>query len=178
MNRTEPRYVSVDMKNAKRLFSLMGVVCMAVVLTGAPAKAGLESITMLRSWPTGECIDSNRAGQAYTLSCNFGGFQRWFLMPVAPGSEPERWGDYGRGPVVYIRNMETGLVLDSDHGGHVYTNPHLDFGNQHQQWIMTGDDNITQFQNVATGKCLTTGTYGDLHTNKCGWDHQYWRQGF
>lgn len=158
-----------------RLLALAGAVGLFTALTGIPANAWVNADTIFRSWATGVCIDSNWAGQAYTLGCNGGNFQNWW--PAGDG-----WtgcGYYGCGPVVVLKNDETDLALDSNAGGSVYTNPYLNWdNNMYQRWLMTGNDTVTQLENVQTGLCLQTNGQGDLFTTDCGSNFQDWKQGF
>jgi hypothetical protein len=162
-------------RHVVRFVCLAGAVGLTTVLTGAPAHAWVGTDTVLRSWATGVCADSNWAGAAYTLGCNGGNFQNWW--PAGDG-----WngcGYYGCGPVVVIKNVETDRALDSNTGGSVYTNPYLNWeNNRYQRWLMTGNNTVTQLQNVATGLCLQTNGHGDLFTTSCGSNFQDWKQGF
>jgi len=150
------------------------VVVLTAVIGGAPAEAWIGRTTIFRSWATGVCLDSNWAGRAYTLGCNGGNFQNWW----PGGAGYKACGAYGCGPVVVIKDNETDRALDSDWAGRVYTNPYVNWqNNMNQRWLMTGNDTVTQLQNVATGLCLQA-MAGVLFTTGCGSNFQDWRQGF
>jgi hypothetical protein len=151
----------------------IGAIGMSVTLAATSAEAGIDSDTILRNWATGVCVDSNYAGAAYAIGCNGGNYQNWFIGGYARGA----CGSYGCGPVVGLRSDETNLVLDSNRAGAVYTHNYLD-NDANQEWLMTGNDTVTQFQNVATGLCLQTNGDGVLFTTGCGSNFQDWRQGF
>jgi hypothetical protein len=131
------------------------------------------SETILRSWATGVCVDSNYAGNAYAIGCNGGNYQIWY--PAGTGSVG--CGFYSCGPIVVLRNHETDRLLDSNSGGSVYTTQYWPGRNQ-LRWLMTGNDRVTQFQNFETGLCLQTNGHGDLFTTACGSHFQDFRQGY
>jgi serine/threonine-protein kinase len=147
---------------------------MSLTLAANSAEAGIGSLTILRSWATGVCVDSNYAGSAYAIGCNGGNFQNWFIG----GYGLWACGAYGCGPVVGLRSNETNLVLDSNWAGAVYTHVYVPDNDANQEWLMTGNDTVTQFQDVATGLCLHTNGDGALFTTGCGSNFQDWRQGF
>lgn len=156
----------------RRLLLVLAATGVATTLATNTAQAGVGSDTVLRSWATGVCADSNSSGAAYGIGCNGGDYQKWYIAGNG------RWADgrYGRGPVVVLRNDATDRVLDSNSGGAVYTNP-LNSG-PNQLWIMTGNDSVSQFQNLATGYCLQTNGDGPLYATTCGSNFQDWKQGF
>ena len=71
-----------------------------------------------------------------------------------------------------LRNVKTGLCLDSNWDGHVYTlECHTPIGiNQHQLWKVIDNPNY-QLANVATGRCLNVGGHNHganwIATDRC-----------
>ena len=74
-------------------------------------------------------------GAVYTHPINSGGYQMWYEYTVSAG-------------VVNLVNVATGLYLDSNYAGQVYTGA----GNNgdYQKWTYVGP----QLKNIATGKVL------------------------
>src|SRR5262245_17255039 len=84
---------------------------LAASVTLAPPAASADVVrqdTNLRSWATGRCLDSNFAGNVYTLPCQIGnGFQSWQLIPNS-----DRW---------LVRNEATGMCLATNRPDAIYT---------------------------------------------------------
>jgi hypothetical protein len=81
----------------------------------------LQFTSTLRNFATGRLLDSNGAGDVYTLGDNGGNFQRWKSY-------------YNSCLNNYIlQNQATGRVLDSNASGKVYTLPYK-AGNYYQKW--------------------------------------------
>lgn len=76
---------------------------------------GYEVVAAFAVW---SCLDSNYAGNVYTLACNGGNYQRWDAT-----YKGVRWSNtYQHNYDVYeIRNRQTGLCLDSNIWNSVYT---------------------------------------------------------
>src|SRR5262245_42397675 len=83
----------------------------SVTLTSPPVSAeGTDPsgspVSLLRSWATGRCLDSNFAGNVYTLPCQPGNnYQTW--MRMRGGNE--------------VKNMATGMCLATNRPGVIYT---------------------------------------------------------
>ncbi|MEF3113440.1 RICIN domain-containing protein [Streptomyces chrestomyceticus] len=79
-----------------------------------------------------------------------------------------------------IKNVQTGLCLDSDYQGNAYTKS-CGNDNPYQQWSMFGnDDEGYDIKSQKTGRCLETVGYGDaVRTAPCSPDSpasQQWKQ--
>jgi hypothetical protein len=140
---------------------------MCTALIGPPAHADTPT-TLIRSWATGVCLDSNYAGAAYVGGCNFGTYQNWQWDVV---STPFRSS-------ILFRDAETNRCLDSNFAGNVYTSP-CDAGNRFQQWFVTNPTGaVYQFQNHATGLALDNNGTSLYTSPPNGGGYQDWKNGF
>jgi hypothetical protein len=94
---------------------------------------------------SGDCLDSNAAGDAYVFVCNNGDYQRWNVTRNADGT----WT---------LRNLATNLCLDSDdeskdgtHGA-LYTMQCN--GGDYQHWTIVHRGELIAFRSKATELCL------------------------
>jgi hypothetical protein len=141
---------------------------------GAPALAASDSsfqssappLGLLINYQTGNCLDSNYAGGAYTTSppCSLNDpFQDWYII-VPTGLAP------GAGT---IGDLGTGLCLDSNFAGNVYTDP-CNGNNAYQNWVLVfNGPYAAQVGNLATGRCLDSNYAGNIYTSPCNWNDTF-----
>ncbi|MFE7119416.1 RICIN domain-containing protein [Streptomyces sp. NPDC057654] len=142
------------------LLATMGVGCALVGALSTPASAAPQ--VRFANVATGKCLDSNGAGNAYTLGCNGGNYQRWTV----------EFNNTGGGE---IRNVATGKCLDSNGAGDAYALGCN--GGNYQRWtVRESGAGIVVWRNAATGRCLDSNGAGHLYTLGCnGGDYQRWR---
>jgi hypothetical protein len=116
---------------------------------------------VLQNLSTQFCLDSNATGNAYTLGCNGGRYQKWTVS------------DQGRNTAV-LRDVATGKCLDSNATGNAYT-LRCNRG-EYQKWtVIRSDYNTVALKDMATGRCLDSDANGNLYTLPCnGGSYQRW----
>ncbi len=143
---------------------------------------------IIRSVATGRCVDSNNhaefwsGGEAYSLDCNFG---RWQYWSEAPSLRLKGTGGTPFANEYRLVNRQTGLCLDSNKIGMVYTMPCLK-ADAYQSWIRVTPalknppaDQAqwpVVYQDIATSRCLSIRADQVLRTVRCGDDlpGQHW----
>jgi hypothetical protein len=80
----------------------------------------MDGVYVLMSVATVKALDSDHAGNLYTLPYNNGSFQKWNVIQPGRG-----W--------VNVRNVATGRDIGSNHQGNVYT-LRINFG-PFQKWV-------------------------------------------
>lgn len=125
-----------------------------------------EQITILRSWATGRCLDSNFAGNVYTLPCQSGNnFQAWHLIPIPSLG---RW---------LVRNEATGMCLATNRPAAIYTTACI--LNWTMYWdIVERESRVYVFRAPVAGQCLDSNGAGNAYTHACGSNFQDWKNGF
>lgn len=138
-----------------------GVAAVVLGVLGLPGPAGAVDVSgpwRLVDLQTGRCLDSNYAGEVYTLPCNDGLYQGWYRTTAPSGTSTA------------IFDSQTGRCLDSNTAGSLYTLP-CNAGN-YQQWVANSSDQLTDLQ---TGLCLDSNDAGDAYTLACNLgDYQVW----
>jgi len=176
----------------------MAAVAIVVGSPLARADAPPGGIDLIRSWPTGLCVDGNdhvegrSGGEAYGHDCNFGRWQYWRESPSLrlDGQTLQPFANEYR----LVAPM-TGFCLDSNESGAVYTLPCLK-RDAYQSWIHVvpalrngwpaGVPWPVVYQNMATDRCLSIGADRVLRTVACGqnlpgqaWtDDMFFRRGY
>jgi len=137
----------------------VAVVAMLAISTSAHASLN-QALTPLKSVATGYCLDGNRTGAIYGLSCNGGPYQQWWHF--VPTNTWDR-----------LTDNATGRCLDSDGTGHAYTL--FCNGGPYQQWILTYKYTGYEVRSVATGWCLDGDSGGSVYTQPCNnGNYQRW----
>ncbi|MFD4176204.1 RICIN domain-containing protein [Streptomyces anulatus] len=150
----------MDMRLRTKFLASLGVGCAALGVLATPVSAAPQ--VPFTNVATGRCLDSNGAGNVYTLGCNGGNYQRWTV----------HFNNIGGGE---LRNVATGRCLDSNGAGKVYALGCN--GGNYQRWtVRESGAGVVVWKNVATGRCLDSNGAGNVYTLGCnGGNNQRWR---
>jgi hypothetical protein len=132
-------------KSVKQVAIIAALSVAATIGISSPAWA--DGVTRYQSRRTDACLDSNTAGNAYTLGCNTGAYQYWTYQSID-------------GTSYYLINKATGRCLDANSAGSVYTLSCN--GGANQQWRRRYPGSAAvygQWVNIAVAKCLTASVY-------------------
>jgi serine/threonine-protein kinase len=148
----------------------------AVPHGGTYVSLGAIGLDTIHDVATGRCLDSNAAGNAYTLPCNGGQYQDWYLYQYEESLPTTTVYFYA------YQDAATGRCLDSNAAGNLYTTqggsvyatyPCQAPVNTYQDWVPTGLG--TSFFDWATGRCLDSNAAGNAYTLPCnGGPYQEW----
>jgi serine/threonine-protein kinase len=141
---------------------------------------------VIRNWETGLCLDSNWAGDVYTLPCELGTnpHQVWEVYHQSRNSAGV--------PIVQLKNKATGRCLDTADGSNPVTVSISHCPAYPAAWLppayvyetffyATGEPLYrTQFRSYySSGYCLDSNRSGDVYSIPCnGGNYQNWRHGY
>ncbi|MEV0135577.1 hypothetical protein AB0H83_44890 [Dactylosporangium sp. NPDC050688] len=162
----------------RTLLLIVGVLVASLAFQATPAQAYPPNAGIIRNWETGRCLDSDWNGNVYTLPCNGGNFQNWYINVII-----DRCG-YGSCHVgSLLINAETGRCIVS-WGAPAYVQTTSDWSdcwirNQSQNWDTPTSNNyvVTRFKWYPDPNfCLDSNYAGDVYTMSCnGGGFQNWR---
>jgi hypothetical protein len=146
--------------------AILAVLSFAVLAIGPGAKpASASSVVSIKNYQTGLCLASDPQGQVYTETCDSGNAsQAWIIGPTASSA-----------PNQAIQNVYSGLWLDSNSAGALYTGQGNGGANQSWVELYPNDNGVWAFQDVATGRWLDSNYAGAAYTNPGnGGTYQSW----
>jgi hypothetical protein len=162
----------------------LAAVVAAVGVVASPARADVAPPGtiwyqgIIRSWAQGRCLDSNEAGEVYSIGCNFGQYQQWQVI-IAD------WPD-NQWPMVVIKNVKTGLFLTG------ITSSCCDVSVYADEWYSLwrlypaypNNWGAWRFDKNASGNCLDANQPTDTTGQRpyiryqCGSNYQDWKMGY
>ncbi|GII85614.1 hypothetical protein Ssi03_36040 [Sphaerisporangium siamense] len=148
----------------------MGAILASTAIIATPAHA--ETVSILRSWETGLCLDSNFAGEVYTLACS-----------VPQNNNHQKWRtNYPFGGPTRFQNVATGRCLagtTDDLGfGYAYTTP---CGQGFLGWNINGSQsNVWTVGHSGSGSVLESDRSGHVSIAPIGSGGVYhnWKFGY
>ena len=160
------RPMSVEAHSGLAGMTHQGISRFANLTSAAGVQPSVRAGTyFLRDKATGFNLDSNAAGQVYTLPGNGGAYQKWVFRPTNDGNKFS----------FYIVDDATGFFLDSNDNGDVYTLPGN--GGANQKWVPDlRPDGYYYLFNVQTARVLDSNAAGQVYTlPHNGGSYQGWR---
>jgi serine/threonine-protein kinase len=130
------------------------------------AAAAEAQTTILRSWATGRCLESNFGGRVFTAPCQSGNnYQYWTLHQRSPNSIYE--------------NYATGMCLAANAPGAIYTTECQNSTNWTMYWdIGRPYANVVVVRHRTTIQCVDSNHAGNAYTHTCGSNFQDWKESF
>ncbi|WP_213453687.1 RICIN domain-containing protein [Rhizomonospora bruguierae] len=152
------------------------------LISASPAQAGYVGTNYLRNWATGRCLDSNAAGNVYTLPCNLpvgsNRYQTW---------EPIFTKKIDGFDLIQLKNVATGRCLYFYPGTSVYTTLPCPGANNLTSvaagvyWFVEGTPWYqVRFESFGgLGRCLDSNSNGNVYGLGCNsGGYQFWRFGY
>lgn len=137
------------MRTSLKRVAIMSVLTIAATI-GVSSPAWAVDYATYQNRRTTVCLDSDSAGNAYTLGCNNGSNQDWDLQFIS-------------GTSYYLKNRATGRCLDANSANSVYTLSCNGGNNQRWRRVYPSSSVYGQWINVQTGKCLTATNLSGKH---------------
>lgn len=158
----------------RTLLLIVGVFVASLAFQATPAQAYPPNAGIIRNWETGRCLDSDWNGNVYTLPCNGGNYQKWYIQ-----WNFDRCGYSYCQTGFLVRNVATDRCLDSWGSPYVVTSSECWVRSDNRSWQVSTSNNyvVTRFKWFTDSNfCLDSNYAGNVYTQWCnGGGFQNWR---
>jgi serine/threonine-protein kinase len=184
MKESRMRFVEKRRRVAARVVLVGAILLASLGIAVQPALAWTYTWTEtghIQNWATGRCLDSNTAGDVYTLPCQAGnGWQTWTMYGRVNG-----YVDQNGYPDVTLKNQTTGRCLK------LFDDTDIGFGLIMRTWPCDTSSNPNpaqvftargpnlqnvQFVNIVAEACVDSNAAGQAYPLRCNYGtYQTWR---